>query len=388
MKFFASKEYINGNDVRLVKSGKDYFDTLEEIINQAQETIHFHTYIFDEDATGRLVAEKLLKAAKRGVKVYLLVDAYASGKLSEKFTDELNKYGIEIRRFSPLHFWKLESGRRLHHKITVVDKKYALIGGINIANKYKGVSEKEWLDYAVLLQGNIVWDAYLLCFQLWNKKIYKPRIKKTADVISHPSDVKAELSQHDFFRRKMNISKSYTNAFKNAQDEIMMVTSYFLPGRKMLKTILNTADRGVKIILILGQQSDVPIAQKASYFLYRKLLEHGVEIYEYKPSVVHAKVMTVDEKWSTVGSYNLNFISEYNSIELNVNVSDRKFAKKIKQELISLIENDCDKINKESYLASQTILTRIRHQINYSIVRILFRILFLLTKKDKTYDIV
>ena len=388
MKFFASKEYINGNDVRLIKSGKDYFDTLEEIINQAQETIHFHTYIFDEDATGRLVAAQLLKAAKRGVKVYLLVDAYASGKLSEKFTDELNKYGIEIRRFSPLHFWKLESGRRLHHKITVVDKKYALIGGINIANKYKGVSEKEWLDYAVLLQGNIVWDAYLLCFQLWNKKIYKPRIKKTADVISHPSNVKAELSQHDFFRRKMNISKSYTNAFKNAQDEIMMVTSYFLPGRKMLKTILNTADRGVKIILILGQQSDVPIAQKASYFLYRKLLEHGVEIYEYKPSVVHAKVMTVDEEWSTVGSYNLNFISEYNSIELNVNVSDRKFAKKIKQELISLIENDCDKINKESYLASQTILTRIRHQINYSIVRILFRILFLLTKKDKTYDMV
>lgn len=388
MNFFASKEYKGGNDVRLVKSGKEYFDTLEEIINQAQETIHFHTYIFDEDATGRLVAAQLLKATKRGVKVYLLVDAYGSGKLSKEFIHELNKYEIKIRRFSPLHFWKLETGRRLHHKITVVDKKYALIGGINIANKYKGVSEKEWLDYAVLLQGNIVWDAYLLCLQLWNKNIYKPRIKKTADLISHPSDVKAELSQQDFFRRKMNISKSYTNAFKSAQDEIMMVTSYFLPGRKMLKTILNTADRGVKIILILGQQSDVPIAQKASYFLYRKLLEHGVEIYEYKPSVVHAKVMTVDEKWSTVGSYNLNFISEYNSIELNVNVYDCKFAKQIKQELNSLIENDCDKINKESYLASQTILIKIRHQINYSIVRIFFRILFLLTKKDKTYDIV
>lgn len=388
MKFFTSKEYIGGNDVRLVKSGKDYFDTLEEIINLAQETIHFHTYIFDEDATGRLVAAQLLKAAKRGVKVYLLVDAYASGKLSLKFTDELKKYGIEIRRFSPLHFWKLESGRRLHHKITVVDKKFALIGGINIANKYKGISEKEWLDYAVLLQGNIVWDAFLLCIQLWNKKLYKPRLKKTDDLIPHPSDVKAELSQHDFFRRKMNISKSYTNAFKNAQDEIMMVTSYFLPGRKMLKTILETADRGVKIKLILGQQSDVPIAQKASFFLYRRLLEHGVEIYEYKPSVVHAKVMTVDEKWSTVGSYNLNYISEYNSIELNVNVADSNFAKQIKNELNSLIENDCIKINKEVYFSAQTFFTRIRHQINYTIVRILFRILFLLTKKDKTYDIV
>jgi cardiolipin synthase len=388
MKFFTSKEYIGGNDVKLVKSGNDYFNTLEDIINQAQESIHFQTYIFDEDATGRQVAAQLLKAAKRGVKVYLLVDAYASGKLSVKFTNELNKYGIEIRRFSPLHFWKLESGRRLHHKIVVIDKKYALIGGINIANKYKGVNEKAWLDYAVLLQGNIVWDAYLLCYQLWNKKLYKPRIRKTNDVIPHQADVKARLSQHDFFRRKLNISKSYKTAFRNAVSEIYLVSSYFIPGRKMLREILKAADRGVKIKLILGKQSDVPIAQKATYFLYHKLLKHGIEIYEYKPSIVHAKVMMVDGKWSTVGSYNLNFISEYNSIELNVNIADNNFAMLLKHELDLLIENDCEKVHKESYFSSQNIITRIRHQINYTIVRVLFRILFLLTKKDKTYDIV
>lgn len=388
MKFFNQKEYIGGNDVKLVKSGNDYFNTLEEIINQAQESIHFQTYIFDEDATGRQVAAQLLKAAKRGVKIYLLVDAYASGKLSVKFTDDLKKYGIEIRRFSPLHIWKLESGRRLHHKIVVIDKKYALIGGINIANKYKGVNEKAWLDYAVLLQGNIVWDAYLLCYQLWNKKLYKPRIRKTNDVIPHQADVKAKLSQHDFFRRKLNISTSYKTAFRNAVSEIYLVSSYFIPGRRMLREILKAADRGVKIKLILGKQSDVPIAQKATYFLYHTLLKHEIEIYEYKPSIVHAKVMMVDSKWSTVGSYNLNFISEYNSIELNVNIADNNFAMLLKHELDLLIENDCEKVNKESYFSSQNLITRIRHQINYTIVRVLFRILFLLTKKDKTYDIV
>lgn len=387
MKFFTSKEYIGGNDVKLVRSGEDYFNTLEFIINQAHESIHFQTYIFEEDATGRKVAAQLLKAAKSGVKVYLLVDAYASGKLSVKFTDELKKYGIEIRRFSPLHFWKLETGRRLHHKIVVIDKKYALIGGINIANKYKGVNEKAWLDYAVLLQGNIVWDAYLLCYQLWNKKLYNPRIRKTSDVIPHQADVKAILSQHDFFRRKLNIYKSYKTAFRNAKSEIYLVSSYFIPGRKMLKEIFKAADRGVKIKLILGKQSDVPIAQKATYFLYHKLLKHGIEIYEYKPSIVHAKVMMVDSKWSTVGSYNLNFISEYNSIELNVNIADNNFAMILKHELDLIIENDCEKVNKETYLSSQNIINRIRHQINYTIVRVLFRILFLLTKKDKTYDI-
>lgn len=388
MKFSNQKQYIGGNDVKLVKSGNDYFNTLEEIINQATQTIHFQTYIFEEDATGRYVASQLLRAARRGVKVYLLVDAYASGKLSRKFTEELKNYGIEIRRFSPLHIWKLETGRRLHHKIVVIDKKYALIGGINIANKYKGVNEKEWLDYAVLLQGNIVWDAYVLCYQLWNKKIYKPRIKKTSDVIPHPSNIKARLSQHDFLRRKLNISKSYKTALRNAKNEIYLVSSYFIPGRRMLREILKAADRGVKIYLILGKQSDVSIAQKATYFLYHQLLEHEIQIYEYIPSVVHAKVMTVDEKWSTVGSYNLNFISEYNSIELNVNINDENFAKLLKQELLNVINNDCEKVHKDEYLAKLNFFTRIRHQINYSIVRFLFRLLFLLTKKDKTYDIV
>ncbi len=388
MEFFSSKEYIGGNDVRLVKSGNDYFNTLEEIINHAHESIHFQTYIFEEDATGLQVAAQLIRAAKRGVKVYLLVDAYASGSLSVKFTDELKTYGIEIRRFSPLHFWKFETGRRLHHKIVVVDKKYALIGGINISNKYKGVNEKAWLDYAVLLQGNIVWDAYILCYQLWNKLLYKPKIKKTSDVKSHPADVKAKLSQHDFFRRKLNISKSYKKAFKNAVSEIYLISSYFIPGRKMLREILKAADRGVRIKLILGKQSDVPIAQKATYYLYHELLKHGIEIYEYKPSVVHAKVMMVDGEWSTVGSYNLNFISEYNSIELNVNIADNNFAECLKHEIDLLIENDCDKVHKEFYISSQNIFIRLRHQINYTIVHILFRILFLLTKKDKTYDII
>lgn len=388
MKFFNPKEYINGNDVKLVKSGNEYFNTLEKIINEAQQSIHLQTYIFEEDTTGRQVATQLIKAAKRGVKVYLLVDAYGSSKLSYKFTRELSQHGIEIRRFSPIHFWKLETGRRLHHKITVVDKKYALIGGINIADKYKGATkEKAWLDYAVLLQGNIVWDAYLLCYQLWNKKLYKPRFKKPSDLIPHPSAMYVQLVQHDFFRRKINIYKSYVNAIKSAQKEIIMVSSYFIPGRRILNTILKAADRGVKIKLILGHQSDVPIAQKATCFLYRKLLEHGVDIYEYRPSIVHAKVMVVDSKWCTVGSFNLNFLSEYNSIELNVNIADDSFASNLKSELTKIIEEDCIHIEKNEYLSKQTIFAQIHYQINYSVIRFLFRVLFLLTKKDKTYDI-
>jgi cardiolipin synthase len=388
MKFFKKKKYIEGNDVKLIKSGNSYFDTLEYIISQSKETIHFQTYIFEEDETGIQVATRLIEAAKRGVKVYLLIDAFGSNNLSGIFQENLKKQGVYIRKFSPIHFWKLETGRRLHHKIVVVDKKYALIGGINIANKYKGVKQLPWLDYAVLLEGKIVWQSYLLCYQIWNKRLYKPRIKKTNDVVYHPSNMKVYLSQHDFIRRKLNIALSYKNALKNAQKEVIIVSSYFLPSRRILKTILEAADRNVNVKIILGKQSDVPLSQKATYFLYRKLLEHNVEIYEYLPSIVHAKVMTVDEKWSTVGSYNLNFISEYNSIELNVDILDSNFAKILKNDLNLIIEKDCVKVNKQEYLASQTFFTHIRHQINYSFIRLLFKLLFLLTKKDKTYDII
>lgn len=388
MTFFTTKNYIDGNDVKLIKSGNDYFNTLDNIISHAKHTIHFQTYIFEEDLTGQQVAAQLQNAAKRGVKVYLLVDAYASSNLSLKFTNQLKQHGIEIRRFSPIHFWKFETGRRLHHKIVVVDTDFALIGGINIANKYKGVNEKAWLDYAVLLQGKIVWDAYILCHQIWNKKLYKPRLKRKFDIPAHSSGMKVQLAQHDFFRRKLDISRSYLSTIRNARNEIYLVSSYFIPGRKYLRTLIKASKRGVKIRLILGKQSDVPIAQKATYYLYRTLLENDIEIYEYKPSVVHAKVMMVDEKWSTVGSYNLNFISEYNSIELNVNIADSNFAQILKAELLSIIKNDCEFVNKHDYFSKQTMFNNILNQVYYRIVRFLFRILFFFTKKDKTYDIV
>jgi cardiolipin synthase A/B len=382
------KGYTNGNKIKLVKSGADYFITLENIINEAKESIHFQTYIYDEDTTGKRIADLLIKATQRGVKVYLLIDAYASGKLSERFTQELLSKGIEIRRFSPLHFWRLETGRRLHHKITVIDKKYALIGGINISDKYHGITTKEWLDYAVLIQGNLVWDSYLLCYQLWNRKLNKPRLRKTDDVIAHSKNMKAQLVQHDFFRRKMHISKSYERAIKNAEYEIIMATSYFLPNRKILSLLKKAADRGVKIKLVLSHQSDVPISQRATQYLYKQLFRHHIAIFEYKASIIHAKVMAVDNEWSTVGSYNLNFISEYNSIELNVDIADVEFTNCLKQELETIIKNDCVEITAKNFSIKSGFFTQIVNRINYTIVRLLFRILFLLTKKDKTYDII
>mgnify|MGYP003637018082 CR=1 FL=1 len=139
--------------IELVHSGEDYFLRLEKLIERAEKEIHLQTYIFENDETGNRIAACLKEAAQRKVKVYVLLDAYGSSALPDSFAEDLIQHGILLRFFSPL--FSLNNfyiGRRMHHKIVVADKKIALIGGINIADKYHGTTASApWLDYAVQL---------------------------------------------------------------------------------------------------------------------------------------------------------------------------------------------------------------------------------------------
>lgn len=144
---------FNTKYIKLVHSGEDYFVRLKEIIDKAKKEIHLQTYIFENDEAGNKIATCLKEAVKRKVKVYVLLDAYCSPSLPDSFTQDLVQYGILLRFFSPLiSLNNFYIGRRMHHKVVVADEKIALIGGINIDNKYHGTAaSKPWLDYAVQL---------------------------------------------------------------------------------------------------------------------------------------------------------------------------------------------------------------------------------------------
>lgn len=146
------------DNIVLVHSGEDYFLRLRNIISKAQNEIHLQSYIFENDTTGLEIAEALKEAANSKVKVYVLLDGYGSSKLPNNFLEILKQNGINIRFFSPL-FSKnnFYIGRRLHHKVVVVDGEIVLIGGINIANKYRGSNtEHPWLDYAVQIESKTI----------------------------------------------------------------------------------------------------------------------------------------------------------------------------------------------------------------------------------------
>ncbi|HEX6334091.1 MAG TPA: phospholipase D-like domain-containing protein, partial [Flavisolibacter sp.] len=142
---------MNHNRVRLLRGGSEYFDALEELIAKAQYTIYLQVYIFDDDATGIRVGNALIEAAKRGVSVFVLADGYASQSLSRVVISSWQKAGIHFRFFEPLlRSTRFYFGRRLHHKIVVVDAQYGLVGGMNIADRYNDVGdERAWLDFAV-----------------------------------------------------------------------------------------------------------------------------------------------------------------------------------------------------------------------------------------------
>ena len=167
--------YIKANNVELVYSGKQFFQICCELIDSAKEEIHLQTYILAEDETGKMVVNALFAAAKRGVKITMLVDGYGSKELSNKFTKTIVDAGIKFRFFGPLFSSEsISRVRRLHHKILLIDRNEMLIGGINIGDHYHGTKDKTaWLDFAVLIKGSCGNMIQRLCETVYEKKNYQ-----------------------------------------------------------------------------------------------------------------------------------------------------------------------------------------------------------------------
>lgn len=366
------KQKIHNNNnpskrVVLVHSGDDYFSRLRNIIRQAKIEIHFQTYIFDNDSTGNEIVEALKEAASRNVKIYMLLDGYGSSSFSDKVVNELTLKGINFRFFSANIFY---IGRRLHHKIVVADGNIALIGGINIADKYRGTATKEpWLDYAVQIENEVIAEQlHQLCEKIYFKK---KRIKKEIiNPVFHLVDgIPLRIIRNDWLKRKNEISKTYISIIQNAKKEVVIVGSYFLPGRRLSNALKNAAKRGVKIKIILSGISDLPIVMWATNYVYTSFLKQGIELFEWKKSVLHGKLAVVDNKRTTIGSYNLNQLSSYGSIEMNVEINSVVFSKNLSAHLIDIIKQ-CDSITFETLTVRNRIFTRLKNWLAYRLIRI------------------
>jgi cardiolipin synthase A/B len=384
-------KYKKGHAVKLLLSGRSYFTACIKAIDEARNYIHFQTYIVDDDKTGRSIVDALIRAAGRGVRVYFLLDAFGGTTFTRELENEVKEAGIFFRKFSPAFITRgFQFSLRLHHKVLLTDGDLAIIGGMNVADRYHGSPGiREWLDFAILIRGPECTYALQIVKKLWNRAFISKRERSSEYVhhpIFYPDNVRIKVLQNNWYRNKIEILKSYRSAFRHARERMIIMASYFMPGRNERKLLRNASRRGVNIKVVFSAESDAPVFRRATNFLYGFILKNNITIYEYLPSNLHAKVATVDGKWSTIGSYNLNHLSDYGSVEMNVDILDTRFTAQFETLLLDIIEKECRQVTFEEYIHRQTWLYRISDWFSYQMIRILMRILFLLTgKRRKLY---
>jgi cardiolipin synthase len=386
MKAHSRHEYRNGHSVELLQSGESFFAANIKAIDQANRYIHFQTYIVDEDETGLRIFDALIRAAGRGVRTYLLLDAFGTKYLSGELIKRIENSGILLRFFSPVFITKgFQLSLRLHHKVLLVDGGLAIIGGLNFADRYHGTArKKEWLDFAVVVKGPEGMHINSILRRTWNKTFIS-RGERSNEIVHTPKiyeeNVTLRVIENNWYRNKMEILRSYRSAFKHAHNHMILFASYFLPGRLERRLLRLASARGVDIKIVLAAESDAPMFKRATGFLYDYILRNNIKIYEYLPSNLHAKVATVDGKWCTIGSYNLNHISDYGSIEMNVDILDTPFTENFEKHLLRIIKNDCRQVTFEEYLRRKTWFSQFRGWISYQMIRLAMRLMAQMTSR-------
>ncbi|VVP83780.1 Cardiolipin synthase B [Pseudomonas fluorescens] len=344
-----SSPWVDGNSVKLLINGEDFYPRVFEAIGQAREEILLETFIIFDDKVGQQLQQALIAAAERGVRVEVAVDGYGTADLDDTFVGAMTQAGISFHVFDPqprLVGMRTNLFRRLHRKIVVIDGELAFIGGINYGEDHLGdYGPMAKQDYAVEVTGPVV------------ALVHASSRKLMAPVLEPPSQVRPELKptgqitamlvERDNQRRSTDIEQQYLAAFRSAKRRIVVANAYFFPGYRLLRELRNAARRGVDVTLILQGQPDMRWVRALSRLLYNYLLRDNVTIYEYCKRPLHGKVALVDDEWSTVGSSNLDPLSLSFNLEANLMIRDRAFNQQLHDHLTEMGTQHCKAVTLE-----------------------------------------
>lgn len=370
----------------------------------ASADIQFETYIFDCTGAGAQVAEALERAALRGVRTRLLVDGVGTGLLPLDWRERFDAAGVQYRVYSPLGPMGLllpQRWRRLHRKLCVVDGEMLFCGGINVLDDFydpnHGALDAPRFDFAVQATGHLVGQASLAMEKLWRRmqaaqdarqhhlgaavkalrtaNTAGQQEKHLAELTPPPPPLhrmRAALVLRDNLRNRTRIEKAYLRAIGFAREEIIIANAYFMPGRKLRRALVLAAQRGVHVRLLLQGRYEYFMQYHASRPVYGALLAAGVEIHEYSPSFLHAKVAVIDalgpRPWATVGSSNLDPLSMLLAREANVMVEDASFAQKLRTRLVDAMEHAGQVLDAPSY-AARPWRSRVLDRVAFALMR-------------------
>jgi cardiolipin synthase A/B len=347
-----------------LRSGDEAFAAMLAAIDAARQSIRLEVYIFSSGSLGQSFREALVKARRRGVSVRVLVDAVGSLTLLDDFWIPLREAGGEARFFNPLALHRFEI--RNHRKLLVCDDSVALVGGFNIAPEYEGDGvERGWRDLGLRLEGPLVsqlalsFDRMCALAEFRHKRL--PRFRRAPLKLTVES--RDELLLLGGPGRGRNPIKRLLHADLSTAQNIRIMVGYFLPTGHLRRDLSRAARRGKSVRLLLAGKSDVPLSQLAGQSLYRRLLKSGVEIHEYTPQILHAKLFVMDDA-VYVGSANLDPRSLSINYELMIRFQNARMAGEAREIFDDSLRH-CRRIELEEWLRTRTFWARLKRRWAY-----------------------
>jgi cardiolipin synthase A/B len=322
---------LPGNRITALQNGDEIFPAMLDAIRSAQETITFETYIYWSGEIGRRFSAALSERALAGVKVHVMLDWAGSETIEVKYLEELKAAGVEVELYHPLRWYNLARlNNRTHRKLLVVDGRIGFTGGVGIADQWLGRAESKdnWRDSHYRIEGPAVAHIQAAFTDNWSKtrsealfgSNYFPKLKPVGDSLAQGFKSSAGGGSE-------SVRLMYLLSIASASRSIRLQAAYFVPDELAIETFVSARERGVTIeIIVPGPVMDVRVVERASRSLWGALLDAGVEIYEYQPTMYHCKVLIVDDVWVSVGSTNFDDRSFRLNDEANLNIYDAIFA--------------------------------------------------------------
>lgn len=322
---------VPGNRVTALQNGDEIFPAMLEAIRGAHASINFETYIYWSGEVGQEFSDALCERAQAGVKVHVLLDWLGANKIDEKYLLAMKAAGVEVERFHPLLWYNLSRlNNRTHRKLLVVDGRIGFTGGVGIADTWSGngSAKDHWRDSHYKIEGPAVAQMQAAFGDNWMKThaavlfgdAYYPELAQVGHSL-------AQVFKSSRDEGSESVRLMYLLSIASATKSIRLQAAYFVPDDMAVETLVAARKRGVKIEIIMpGPQTDSEIVQGASRSRWAPLLDAGVLIYEYQPSLYHCKVLIVDDLWVSVGSTNFDNRSFRLNDEANLNIYDAVFA--------------------------------------------------------------
>ena len=321
-----------GHSVKALLNGDEIFPAMLEAIGSARRTITFETFIYWEGSIGKKFADAISDRARAGVRCHLVLDWVGANRMNQEWLKQMKDAGAEVCYYRPLRWWNLtRMNNRTHRKLLVIDGKVGFTGGVGIADEWLGQAQdpEHWRDSHFRIEGPAVAQMQAAFMDNWvqtnavllHGEDYFPLLESRGDTLAQMFTSAPENGTE-------NARLMYLLSIASAQRSIQIASAYFVPDELSISTLCDAkTKRGVDVkILVPGSHIDTHVTRRASRSLWEPLLECGIEIYEFQPTMFHVKIMIVDGIWVSVGSTNFDNRSFKLNDEANLNIWDRNFA--------------------------------------------------------------